>query len=525
MEEYYKRLEVQTDGCPTRTTVDQAECERTCTVSMLPLHMDDLSDQEVLEFQNRGILNESGDIVLMRAKHIAYLRKGLKVLPAGFVALDASRPWIIYWITHSLDLLNALRSDDDAAIIATLASCQQPTGGFGGGPQQLAHCAPTYAAVLTLLLLGTEAAYSAVDRSALYRFFTSIKHPSGGFRMHEDGEVDVRGTYTVISIAALLNILTPELVQGVAEYVLAAQTYEGGFGGEPGNEAHGGYAFCAFATLGILGRASDARLDSLEWWLCHRQMRLEGGFQGRTNKLVDGCYSFWQGGTLALLEYVRRGRIGEVTLLRGGKEGGAIRPEHGESPEPGNFELLKYHDNIMLEGGKEGGAIRPEHGESPEPGNVILPEVPCMLGEVKLGADGSRRCYYVHAHGQMGADGVTTFMHMVSPAGVHSGALAYNQRDLQRYVLLCAQQPEGGLRDKPGKTRDFYHTCYNLSGLSVTQHCLTETPSVLGDSANELLPTNPLYNITEVKAAMAMAHFAKLPCEHDALMQQQQQRQ
>ena len=23
-------------------------------------------------------------------------------------------------------------------------------------------------------------------------------------------------------------------------------------------------------------------------------MRLEGGFQGRTNKLVDSCYSFWQ---------------------------------------------------------------------------------------------------------------------------------------------------------------------------------------------------------------------------------------
>ena len=24
-------------------------------------------------------------------------------------------------------------------------------------------------------------------------------------------------------------------------------------------------------------------------------MKFEGGFQGRTNKLVDGCYSFWQG--------------------------------------------------------------------------------------------------------------------------------------------------------------------------------------------------------------------------------------
>jgi Prenyltransferase and squalene oxidase repeat len=57
---------------------------------------------------------------------------------------------------------------------------------------------------------------------------------------------------------------------------------------------------------------SEARLDCLEWWLCNRQMRLEGGFQGRTNKLVDGCYSFWQGGTAALLEYQRRGKLDDV---------------------------------------------------------------------------------------------------------------------------------------------------------------------------------------------------------------------
>lgn len=28
----------------------------------------------------------------------------------------------------------------------------------------------------------------------------------------------------------------------------------------------------------------------------------------------------------------------------------------------------------------------------------------------------------------------------------------------------------GGLRDKPGKRHDFYHTCYCLSGLSMAQH-------------------------------------------------------
>ena len=28
---------------------------------------------------------------------------------------------------------------------------------------------------------------------------------------------------------------------------------------------------------------------------------IEGGFRGRTNKLVDGCYSFWQGSLFPLL--------------------------------------------------------------------------------------------------------------------------------------------------------------------------------------------------------------------------------
>ena len=40
---------------------------------------------------------------------------------------------------------------------------------------------------------------------------------------------------------------------------------------------------------------------NLSRWTANRQMKLEGGFQGRTNKLVDGCYSFWQGGVFPLL--------------------------------------------------------------------------------------------------------------------------------------------------------------------------------------------------------------------------------
>jgi protein farnesyltransferase subunit beta len=37
-------------------------------------------------------------------------------------------------------------------------------------------------------------------------------------------------------------------------------------------------------------------------WLSARQYAPEGGFSGRTNKLVDGCYSHWVGGCWPLLE-------------------------------------------------------------------------------------------------------------------------------------------------------------------------------------------------------------------------------
>lgn len=220
-------------------------------------------------------------------------------------------------------------------------------------------------------------------------------------------EVDVRVTYCVISIASLFGILTEELARGVVEYVVACQTYEGGFGGEPGNEAHGGYAFCAVATLSVLESVHRmADLPAFVHWLTNRQMPFEGGYQGRTNKLVDGCYSFWQGALPALIS-------------------DALEDEFG-----------------------------------------------------------------------------------------HAGYQCH-QAQLQQYILLCCQQIEGGLRDKPGKPRDHYHSCYCLSGLSVAQHGAGKSePAVFGDASNLLVATHPAYNISRAKAEFALAYFkAKGPFE------------
>lgn len=38
-------------------------------------------------------------------------------------------------------------------------------------------------------------------------------------------------------------------------------------------------------------------------------MRYEGGFQGRSNKLVDGCYSFWQGAVMPIVQALLYGDV------------------------------------------------------------------------------------------------------------------------------------------------------------------------------------------------------------------------
>ena len=68
---------------------------------------------------------------------------------------------------------------------AFLATCQHPDGGFGGGPQQLPHLAPTYAAVAALATLGGRA-LDVIHRAGVARFISRMAVPAaqgGGFQV------------------------------------------------------------------------------------------------------------------------------------------------------------------------------------------------------------------------------------------------------------------------------------------------------------------------------------------------------
>lgn len=112
---------------------------------------------------------------------------------------------MIYWILNATHLLNFGFNDELLArVIAFLKKCRSPTGGFSGGPGQMPHLATTYAAVNALTIIGTPAALDAIDKPSLIRFLFSVRDDcSGAFRMHIDGESDVRGAYCAVSVAKL----------------------------------------------------------------------------------------------------------------------------------------------------------------------------------------------------------------------------------------------------------------------------------------------------------------------------------
>ncbi|XP_026387175.1 protein farnesyltransferase subunit beta-like isoform X1 [Papaver somniferum] len=401
-------------------------------------------------------------LTLQRYNHIEYLTKGLEHLGPGFCCLDANRPWLCYWILHSIALLGeSVDCDLEDNAIDFLSRCQDPDGGYGGGPGQLPHLATTYAAVNSLITLGGDKALSSINRHKLHNFLLRMKVSSGGFRMHDAGEIDVRACYTAISVASILNILDEELTENVGNYILSCQTYEGGIAGEPGTEAHvsccNRYTFCGLATMILINEVDRLDLLSLIDWMAFRQ-GVESGFQGRTNKLVDGCYSFWQGGAMALLQrlssridaQMRSSFIGEGEQTTGRTKASVKFESGGGSASAG----------------------------SPAQGNL--------------------------------SDAGLSFLNRSAEADPFFDTIG-----LQRYLLLCSQDPHGGFKDKPGKHRDYYHTCYCLSGLSVCQHSWSKTaksqplpPAISGPYTNLLEPIQPLFNIVIDKYRQANDFFS-----------------
>jgi protein farnesyltransferase subunit beta len=152
--------------------------------------------QECLHFLTgikQGLVcNDNGVPNLDRKRHIQFLHKSLKQLPAPYVAADASRPWMFYWALAGLATMGEDISEYRQRLVDTVRPIQNTTGGFGGGNGQMSHLAPTYAIALALAMVGGSEALEVIDRKAMWKWLGALKQPDGGFQMAVGGEEDIR---------------------------------------------------------------------------------------------------------------------------------------------------------------------------------------------------------------------------------------------------------------------------------------------------------------------------------------------
>ena len=402
-----------------------------------------------LEDVARRVYARAGrESTLAREATVDYLFDGLRQLPAAFTSLDASRAWMVYWCVHGLALLDVdVASRDEALardVVRFLRACRRRRGrracfGFGGGPGQMPHVATTYAATCALVTIGTEEARETLVKEDVRAFLMSLKdETTGGFRVHDGGETDARGCYAALATAHLCGVLDDELTRGVGAFVARCQSYEGGIAGEPLGEAHGGYTFCGLAACALAGSLDALDLGNLERWLANRQGEIEGGFNGRTNKLVDGCYSFWQGGCFPVLQ-----RSSET--------------------------LLRQFSNRSAKA-------------------------------LKVDADGA--VDFDDSSRAIGVCAATLYQPAEYPPGSPSPAPFANGALQGWILDCCqSDNGAGGLRDKPGVGRDHYHTCYCLSGLSLAQHYgRCGVVEVVGPlESNTLAKVDPVVNVVQSK--------------------------
>lgn len=257
-------------------------------------------------------LMHNEDIVFLPVSDLCdFIHRGLH--EPLFSNQDLSMSMQLYWLYCMLAILNPQEAESyHQRVITTLQSWVSSHSGLlapHDGYQ-------THAMIIFggTLLAATTRHYTLMDRDTVHTYLAKCFNKELGCFCSDDSsqENDMRISYICLSVGYCYNLLDDKSLFGdhLIEYFMSAQAYDGGscannFGGE----SHGAYTFCSLAGLYILLGCSSAALrnklgerrvmDLLVY--IHTKQTNQGGFAGRNNKLVDGCYTYWMMGSLYLL--------------------------------------------------------------------------------------------------------------------------------------------------------------------------------------------------------------------------------
>jgi protein farnesyltransferase subunit beta len=299
-------------------------------------------DQKKVEQQITNQLHESTEV--LKEKHLQYIQGRINKIRTT-VSDEIFEPWSPFYmflpiiVTKNTDKIDM--DDYRKKCVEFLKNHQNIHCGWSGYLVDYPTIVPLYGCTILLGLIGLEEGYELVDQQAFYKYLMSFKNPDGSFSTFPGGETDLRSTFAVIFVAWMYNILTPELTKRTVEFVRSCQNYDGGFGPLPFCESHGGYTYAAIGILTILGKLETVNIHKCARWIADRQMPFSGGFNGRTHKLIDTCYTWWVGSPAKMIsEHLKIGAywndkaMSEFILRVAQFKNGGFRDRPPHFPDP-----------------------------------------------------------------------------------------------------------------------------------------------------------------------------------------------
>ena len=274
-----------------------------CDLNLFKKHFDDENIETITSIneleEEKLILDEliSQEMFFIN-KHLSYSLRLYRNIDDNGIKSESLDPWNVFYCLLPLTLLNYPQDklqEIKANCSNYLMKRQLPNGGFSGFQLDNLNLVTMYGTLNGILLINDDSLFSSIDRKKLYENILSLKNEDGSFNVALCEESDIRSTFSALIICYYFNMLTDAITKNVLEYTLNCLNYDGGFSPKPHCESHGGYTFCGICILKLLNKMNEINLNKTIKWLSQRQMEFAGGYNGRTNKLVDSCYTWWVG--------------------------------------------------------------------------------------------------------------------------------------------------------------------------------------------------------------------------------------
>ncbi|KYQ89144.1 protein farnesyltransferase beta subunit [Tieghemostelium lacteum] len=333
------------------------------------------------------------------------------------------------------------------------------------------------------LLGNLDSMQDVSERTASY--FTVLQNSDGGFgggNTHTSHSVS-----TFAAVSALFSVGTEQVYnvinrETMYQYLLRMKTQEGAFRTEIGGEVDSRSTYCAIAVASMLNILTDELKSGVAEFL-ERCQTYEGGFGAYPGNEAHGGYTFCAVSALAILN--------KLDII----------------------DMESLHRWITFRQTEDGGF----QGRT----NKLVDTCYSYWQGAVVVIIQSFYDYQCH----------TDISGQQTP--IDNGKLLFSQRSLQEYILICCQDKAGGFGDHPVKGRDYYHTSYGLSGLSLSQHndiykiiktmnneqieqavppiTLQSDVFKFNDQGDVVEPTHPLYNIKITKLEKGLKYFHSLP--------------